>query len=116
MNNKKLGTAFEKLVVQKIAEAGAWVHFLSPDERGAQPFDIIAVKNGVAMAFECKTLDEKSKWFPLSRLEDNQIMAFDKWLACGNLEPIICIEYKGDIKLVKYSHLKAEGKVNLDEI
>ena len=53
MNNKKHGTDFEKRVVAKLAKAGdVWVHFLSPDERGAQPFDIIAVKDGVACAIE----------------------------------------------------------------
>lgn len=116
MNNKKHGTAFEKLVVKKISETGAWVHFLSPDERGAQPFDIIAVKDGVALAAECKTQDSKNRYFPISRLEDNQIMAFEKWLACGNPEPIIFVEYKDKIKIIEYSRLKRDGKVDLDAL
>ena len=114
MNNKKHGTAFERRVVQKLAETGdVWVHFLSPDEKGMQPFDIITVKNGVACAIECKTLDVKSRYFPISRLEDNQILAFEKWLACGNLDPIICVEYGNDMKAFKYSELKEKGKVDM---
>ena len=116
MNNKKHGTAFERLVVRRIAETGAWVHFLSPDERGAQPFDIIAVKDGIASAIECKTQDSKNRYFSISRLEDNQIMAFEKWLACGNAEPLICIEYKSGIKVVSYTQLKKERKVDLDAL
>ena len=116
MNNKKHGTAFEKFIVRKLSEEGSWVHFLSPDERGAQPFDIIAVKDGMACAIECKTQDSKNKWFPISRLEDNQIMAFEKWMACGNPEPIICVEYKDGVKIVPYNKLKEERKVNLDAL
>ena len=117
MNNKKSGTEFERLVMKKLSAASdTWVHFLSPDERGAQPFDIIAVKDGVACAIECKTQDDKNKWFPLSRLEDNQKMSFEKWIACGNGEPIICVLYKGYIKTLSYTELKEKGKVNLDEV
>lgn len=116
MNNKKHGTEFEKFILRRITEVGAWVHFLSPDEKGAQPFDIIAVKNGVATAIECKTLDIKSKYFPLSRLEENQRMAFDKWLACGNAEPLIVVEYGSDIKVIEYSTLKREGKVDVSAL
>lgn len=117
MNNKKHGTDFERQVIAKLSQSGdVWVHFLSPDERGAQPFDIIAVKDGIACAIECKTQDDKNKWFPLSRLEDNQKMAFEKWIACGNGEPIICVQYKGEIKTLSYTELKKKGRVNLDEI
>lgn len=116
MNNKKLGTAFEKQVVKKLSELGAWVHFLSPDSRGAQPFDIIAVKDGFAIAVECKTQDEKSRFFPLGRLEENQVMAFEKWIACGNGEPLIFIQYRRKIKVVEYSRLKRDGKVDLDAL
>lgn len=116
MNNKKHGMAFEKKVLKKISETGAWVHFLSPDERGAQPFDIIAVKDGIALAAECKTQDSKSRYFSISRLEDNQIMAFEKWLMCGNPEPIIFVEYKGEVKTIEYNLLKREGKVDLDAL
>ena len=90
------------------------MHFIAPDNSGAQPFDIIAVKDGVATVGDCKTC--KDHIFRISRLEDNQIMAFEKWLACGNIEPLIFVEYKNEIKVIKYTDLKRDGKVNLDEI
>lgn len=114
MNNKRLGTAFEKLVVRRLSEAGYWVHFIAPDNSGAQPFDIIAAKNSVAVVGDCKTC--KDHIFRISRLEENQKMAFEKWLACGNIEPLIFVEYKDGIKVIKYTDLKRDGKVDLDEI
>lgn len=115
MNNKKLGTAFEKFIVRELSKTGAWVHFLSPDERGAQPFDIIAVKNGKATAIECKTLAANRNYFPYGRLEDNQIYAFEYWMACGNSTPIIAVEYKDRAYFIPYTLLRDKGRVDLEE-
>lgn len=112
MNNKQLGTAFEQEVCKMLADNGWWVHFISPNNAGAQPFDIIAVKNGQALAGDCKT--SSTGVFPFSRLEDNQIMAFEKWLACGNSEPMVIIKYQDNVYFVPFQQLKAERKVNLD--
>lgn len=113
MNNKKLGTEFEKAMVGYLAKQGYWVHFISPDNRGSQPFDIIAVKNGLALALDCKTC--KDKIFRISRLEENQIFAFDKWLACGNANPFIAVEHNDKIIMIDYCELKKKGKINLEE-
>ena len=115
MNNKKLGTDFEKELCKRLAERGYWVHFIAPDERGAQPFDIIAVKDGVAHAIECKTLADTTKYFPITRLEENQILAFEKWLACGNCEPVVAVYWRKEIHAINYSELKEKGKVNMYE-
>lgn len=115
MNNKKLGTSFEKEVCDKLQKLGFWVHFITPDNRGAQPFDIIAVRRNVAMAVECKTLSTSQRYFPISRLEDNQIFAFKKWADCGNSSPMIAIKYGDEIKFVSYSLLEKEGKVDMKD-
>ena len=114
MNNKRLGMTFEKRVVNMLMEGGYWVHFISPDSRGAQPFDIIAAKDGVAVVGDCKT--SKDHIFRIGRLEENQKMAFEKWVACGNTEPVIFVEYKGDVKMISYCDLKKTGRIDLDEI
>ena len=113
MNNKKLGTAFERRVCELLEADGYWVHFLSPDSRGAQPFDIIAVKNGVAVAIDCKTLSPRESYFRLERVEYNQRFAFDLWLKCGNTMPLIYIEHGDEIKFVPWNKLKKQGKVKL---
>jgi len=113
MNNKKLGTAFEKRMVDYLSQRGYWVHFISPDNRGSQPFDIIAVKDGLALALDCKTC--KDKIFRISRLEENQIMAFEKWLTCGNANPFIAVEHDDRIIMIDYCELKQKGKIDLEK-
>lgn len=111
LNNKRRGTAFEQEFCKFLADRGYWVHFISPAPNGAQPFDVIAVKNGIAYAFDCKT--SALERFPYSRLEQNQIMAFEKWIKCRNTEPMIAIKYNKRIYLVFYRILKLEGSVML---
>lgn len=116
MTNKRLGTAFERFVCADLAHDGYWTHFISPDERGAQPFDIIAVKNNKAIAVECKTLDAKSHIFPLSRLEDNQLMAFKRWMACGNDTPLIAIAWKSKCYYIPYTELAEKKRIDLRDV
>lgn len=114
MNNKKLGTAFEREMVKILSENGYWVHFISPDNRGAQPFDIIAVKNGIALAADCKTCEDHI--FRISRLEWNQRLAFQKWIDCGNVMPVIFVKYNEKIYMIDYDRLVKDEKVDLNEI
>lgn len=81
MSNKSIGTAFEREFAELLAEKGFWVHRLQDNQNG-QPFDIIAVKNGRAYAFDCKDCAGHS--FPLSRIEENQRLAMERWGECGN--------------------------------
>ena len=48
MNNKKIGTQFEQEFCNLLAQHGYWVHFITPDRTGSQPFDVIAVRDGKA--------------------------------------------------------------------
>ena len=111
MNNKQLGTEFEQEVCRLLAQDGFWAHFIVPDARGAQPFDIVAVKNGRALAIDCKT--SAKKIFPISRLEDNQIMAFEKWVRCGNEMPLVYVKYSGRVYVIEYDRLQKEQKIDL---
>lgn len=113
MSNKVLGTAFERRVCDWFASRGYWVHFITPDSRGAQPFDIIAVKDGSAFAIECKTLSSNRRYFDISRLEQNQILAFDKWIRCGNGVPIVAIEWNDKIYFIDYLWLKRNRKIDM---
>ena len=113
MNNKVKGTAFERKMCNILSRNGYWVHFISPDNSGAQPFDIIAVKSGMAIAADCKTCVDDT--FRIGRLEDNQIMAFERWVACGNLDPVIFVEHDKNIYLIPYNDLKEKRGVKLDE-
>ena len=100
-NNKQIGAKFEQEFVEILAKEGFWAHFLAPSPTGAQPFDVIAMKYGYAFCFDCKT--SVKPIFPLSRLEDNQILAFDKWLQCGGQEPMVAVKYDSKVYLVSYT-------------
>lgn len=113
MNNKKLGTAFENEICELLKSRGYWVHFISPDMRGAQPFDIIAVKNKIAYAIDCKT--SVNHIFSMRRVEDNQALSFDLWLSKNNTMPMFLVKYNDDIKVVWWNEIKEKGKVDLNE-
>ncbi len=113
-NNKVLGSNFEAEMCALLARHGYWVHFIQPDARGAQPFDIVAVSDGKAYAFDCKTLCDSRKSFPLSRLEENQKLAFERWGECGNGNAYIALKHCGRIYLLSYRALKKYGLLAMD--
>ena len=113
MNNKRLGTAFEREFCELLAARGFWVHFMSPSASGAQPCDIIACRNNTPYLFDCKTCDDEV--FRLSRLEDNQMLAFEKFYKTGNKNCFIAVKHKGKIYQVNYECLKALKKIELDD-
>lgn len=112
MNNKKLGTEFEEDMVEWFAKNGYWAHFLSPDKRGAQPFDIVAARNGETVVGDCKTCSRNT--FSISRLEDNQISAFERWIACGNSSPYVFVKYRDAVWFIPYTYLKHAKKIKLE--
>ena len=114
MNNKKLGTRFEQRVCNLLNDDGWWVHFIEPKQNGAQPFDIIAVRYGRAIAIDCKTCAKNT--FSIDRLEDNQVFAFEKWMACGNREPYIFVEHEAEIYVIPYKYIKRHVSVNLEDV
>ena len=111
MNNKQLGTEWEHKVCKYLSGNGYWAHFIVPDARGAQPFDIIAVKDGEAYAIDCKTCVANS--FNISRLEDNQISAFDLWLKCENNNPLVAVEHNKHLYWIDYTELKKKKSIKL---
>lgn len=86
MNNKRIGSDFERRYAAYLKKLGFWVHFLSPAPDGSQPFDFIALKgepDGTyrIIAADCKTCNTNR--FSLDRIEDNQVMAFTQLINCG---------------------------------
>lgn len=113
MNNKKLGTEFEREAVTLLSQKGYWVHFITPDSRGNQPFDIIASKNDEPVVFDCKT--SSVKWFGISRLEENQIMAFELWLKRGNTKAFVFIKYNDKVYQIPFRMIVGLQRINLEE-
>jgi Holliday junction resolvase len=112
MNNKKLGTAFEREMCSLLMQRGYWVHFITPDATGAQPFDLIAVKDGKAWAIDCKTCSKPV--FSVNRLEWNQHFAFKLWMAKGNTTPLLAVKHKDTVYMIDYLDLCLRKKIQLE--
>ena len=113
MNNKDIGTEFEQDFCKLLASKGYWVHFIVPDSRGAQPFDVVAAKDGKPYAFDCKTCVANT--FNINRLEDNQITSFERWMRCGNPEPVVAVKHKDEIYYIGYLELKEKRSIKLED-
>lgn len=66
---------FENDVCSFYFKLGYWAHRIQKDERGAQPFDVIAIRGRDVIAVDCKVCSRKR--FPLSRVEDNQWLSME---------------------------------------
>lgn len=109
MNNKILGNDFEKEVAQILKAKGFWVHIITPARYiGSQPADIIAVKNNVAMLVDCKTCSKDK--FPISRIEQNQRLAFKKFKECGNMRYYLAIKGKDGIYFINLNKVDFNKK------
>ena len=87
INNKKIGNDFEKDFMDYMSKKGYWVHFFeSKANVGSQPCDILCIKRDFPELYDCKTLASKNGLFPLSRVEENQRLAFQRLRKCKNPE------------------------------
>lgn len=111
MNNKRLGTAFEREFCELLAARGFWVHFMSPSASGAQPCDIIACKNNTPFLIDCKTSADKI--FRINRLEDNQRLAFYKFQKAGNYNCFVAVKYQERVYMLDYELLEKFDKLEL---
>ena len=81
MNNRKMGNCFEDDLCEILSEHGFWSHNMKQSKSG-QPADVIAVRNNVSYLIDAKVCSDNT--FPFSRIEENQDLAMDLWLECGN--------------------------------
>lgn len=102
--NRKNGNRFEKRLCEELFKQGYWVHNLAQNQAG-QPFDVIAVKNLVAYAIDCKVCTDDV--FDISRIEPNQQAAMDLWYDRNGISGWFALELSdGAIYMVEYEALK----------
>ena len=108
------GREFERWVENKLSDCGYWVHRMAESNTGSQPFDIIALKRHSVFALDCKVISTKRPYFPFSRVEENQKLAFDKLIKCykNNLTTGFMIYYEGDIYFLNYHLFKVLSDVD----
>lgn len=112
INNKKLGSKFEKDFMNFLGNKGYWVSFFEPKADGSQPCDIIAIRRDIAYLFDCKTLANKNGLFPISRIEENQRLAFQRLRKCRNHETdfSLVILWNNNIYMVDFDDINFEDK------
>lgn len=74
---------FQREICEILSEHGFWA-YETINKPSGQPVDIIAVKSNIGYIIECKVT--QTNRFPLSRVEDNQITAIERFARCNNHE------------------------------
>ena len=119
MSNKSEGTKFENEFCDFLAEAGFFViHYEGALYSGAQPADIMVIKNNYATLLDCKVLKSKTGRFPISRIEANQILAYRRYRKCQNDFFLLAVLWNNDVYLIDLRKIKFKEKsfkVNIDQ-
>lgn len=120
ISNKKIGSKFEKDFANFLASKNYWVHFIEGAAYiGSQPCDIIAIKRDFPELYDCKTLNNKSGLFPISRIEENQRLAYERIRECRNPETIfsLAILWNNNLYYVDFDDIDFNKKsIDLKEI
>lgn len=97
---------FEKKILNLFQENGFWAHLFARDNGGNQPFDIIALKDNEIYAIDCKVINTVKGRFPLSRIEYNQRLAFER-IKKHNKKAItgFLVEYQNEIYFINYEKI-----------
>lgn len=77
---------------------------------GSQPCDLVACKNGKVWAIDCKTLNNKNGLFPISRVEENQRLAYKRFKKCGNDNFFLAILWNNNIYFIPMFDVAFEEK------
>lgn len=106
--------------MELLAKKGYWVTFLEGKANiGSQPCDIIAIRRDYTELYDCKTLANKNGLFPISRIEENQRLAFQKLRKCRNHKTIfaLAILWNNNIYIVDFDDINFEDKsIDLKQI
>lgn len=97
------GTQFERWLCRVFKLKGWWALNISKDARGAQPFDVIAIKDDLFFAIDCKVCG--SNKFQLRRVEDNQWLSFQTVSERTSGIACIMIWYDGQVYFYSYYEL-----------
>ena len=120
LNNKKLGSKFEKDFMELLAKKGYWVTFLEGKANiGSQPCDIIAIRRDNVELYDCKTLANKNGLFPISRIEENQRLAFERLRKCRNPLTVFALSilWNNNIYIVDFDDINFyEKSIDLKKI
>ena len=94
------GEQFEVAVCKCLQRKGCWALRIPRNASGAQPFDILAIRGSEIWAIDCKVCSEPR--LRLSRIEDNQWLAFDLLKRKTNATCGFCWYHDGKTGFIDY--------------
>lgn len=94
MSRKSIGNSAEIYVAEHLSKKG-WFVVLVPQGVSGQPFDLIAIRNNRCLCGDVKHIS-RGDVFPISRVEPNQITAFELLRLTGTSEYGIFLKFEGD--------------------
>lgn len=96
------GAEFESLLCSILKDHGYWALNIPKNQSGAQPFDVVALRNKHICGIDCKVCSDKTGYFSFSRIEDNQWLAFEMFNA--RVTGTVGIAIFHDWKIYFYEH------------
>ena len=76
--------------------------------------DLIATKNNIFYIIDCKTLENKSRTFSLSRVEENQALAYKRLVEVGSYNYYYAILHCNNVYLIPMADIiDKEKTINL---
>lgn len=99
------GAEFEKQLSHLFSKLNFYVIYNSKKVEGSQPFDLLVIKNNKAYAYECKTLENKNGLFPISRVEHNQLLAYERFRKCNNTNMCLAILWNDNVYYINFDLL-----------
>jgi Holliday junction resolvase len=102
MNNREIGRNTELKIAKLLTDKGYYVSYCQANKYGQQSCDFIAMKDGIAYLFDAKHLSTLRK----PKMEINQQLSFDRWIACGGTTPFFLIDYNDKLYKLEYKSSK----------
>ena len=107
---------FENYVTMILREHGYWAHRIATDESGQQTFEIIAVKDDIVCVYDAKVLSSGNR-FPLNRIEDNQLNAFEILHKRVRYSDVGCLIYhNGGIRFFTLDEIESAIRNNVRSV
>lgn len=102
----KSGKKFEEELCWWFANRDFFVIYNEKGATGAQPCDIIVIKNNFTRLIECKNLENSRGIFNLDRIEANQFMAYNRYKKCNNSAFELAILWSNNVYFLNFDLLQ----------
>ena len=99
LTNKTIGNGFEQEFCNLLGKNGFWAHNAAQNKSG-QPADVFAVRNNTPYLIDCKVCELNT--FKLCRVEENQQLAMERWIECGNDKAYFALKFGEEIYMLHY--------------